>query len=343
MARLVLLLIVFSPALAGNSVDVRIDPRFELVGVLGLLSDYQLVTRHQGDYYRAAQEHFKNYRDHEAVKTFTALRQQGFAFDRVPATFIALTYPYLEIAHPIPDRVTEVVSVDQLEAFFEACTRFMDESGFEAFLAAQGLTYRTVITGTTAEVKKAVTGLRRYSGERLRGAVVILSPLFHDGGFAAQQEEGGMTRAYAFIGPQGLTAGKPDFGNAGRLAPLIQHEFSHTFVNPLFEGQAQAWDALAHLFEPIKQQMEANAYPTWEITVNEHVVRAVTTRLTWLERGEAAGKAELARHQKRGFAYLEPLLEALEGYEANRDRYPNFASFYPQLPKALNPAKVRHP
>jgi len=81
--------------------------------------------------------------------------------------------------------------------------------------------------------------------------------------------------------------------------------------------------------------MRSQAYATWEICVNEHIVRAVTTRLAYLYLGQNAGDAALANEKGRGFYYIEALCESLEDYESNRDTYPTFESFYPQLIKVF--------
>jgi hypothetical protein len=77
--------------------------------------------------------------------------------------------------------------------------------------------------------------------------------------------------------------------------------------------------------------MTASAYGNWITTVNEHVVRAVTTRLNYLYKGKADGDRVMRMEKTYGFAYVEALCKKLELYEQKRDKYPTFTSFYPQL------------
>ena len=77
--------------------------------------------------------------------------------------------------------------------------------------------------------------------------------------------------------------------------------------------------------------MKENGYSTWEQTIYEHIIRAITVRLTTLSRGQAAGDAELNEELKRGFVYVPALVRKLQHYEKNRDRYPAIADFCPEL------------
>jgi hypothetical protein len=65
--------------------------------------------------------------------------------------------------------------------------------------------------------------------------------------------------------------------------------------------------------------------------VNEHIVRAVTTRLVYREIGSEAGEQALRSEKERGFAYVQELCESLAGYEKQRDAYLTLVDFYPEL------------
>jgi hypothetical protein len=89
--------------------------------------------------------------------------------------------------------------------------------------------------------------------------------------------------------------------------------------------------------------MRRQAYGNWESTVNEHIVRAVTTRLAYLHYGAEAGDRALRGEQERGFIHVAALCAALERYEAARDTYPTLNDFYPELLAALpaQPAELQ--
>ena len=60
---------------------------------------------------------------------------------------------------------------------------------------------------------------------------------------------------------------------------VILHEFNHSFVNPLTEKYRDKVELSKKLFEPIREFMTSKAYGEWKITLDEHIVRAVTARM----------------------------------------------------------------
>lgn len=59
------------------------------------------------------------------------------------------------------------------------------------------------------------------------------------------------------------------------------------------------------------------------------------------EEHEEGGERERRGHTERGFRHLDALLERLAEFEANRDRYPTIADFYPRLLDVFREAAER--
>ena len=76
-------------------------------------------------------------------------------------------------------------------------------------------------------------------------------------------------------------------------------------------------------------------YTDWETSLNEHIIRALTSRFSYLE-NNLSGKNALLKEKEDGFIYIDKLFEKLEEYEDNRDKYPTIDSFYPELIKSLD-------
>ncbi len=85
--------------------------------------------------------------------------------------------------------------------------------------------------------------------------------------------------------------------------------------------------------------MTRYGYGTWEITVKEHIVRAVTFRIATHELGEVEGDAFLKRELEWGFAYMDWFVKRLKRFETQRDCYPTFRDFYPQLIQGMGRAE----
>jgi hypothetical protein len=56
-------------------------------------------------------------------------------------------------------------------------------------------------------------------------------------------------------------------------------------VNPVTAKHIDEVNKYSKLYDPIADIMKSNAYPNWEICVNEHIVRAVTARLLLIHEG----------------------------------------------------------
>lgn len=164
---------------------------------------------------------------------------------------------------------------------------------------------------------------------------IILAPLFRGGYGPCIQRPDGTLEIYSIIGTIRMEDNIPTFGTADKLKYLVLHEFSHSFVNPLtskFKTQINKYESL---YNPIAERMKKQAYGLWEACVNEHIIRAVTTRIAYSE-GEEKGEQELQSHKERGFVYIDALCDKLEEYEQKRDEYPTFADFYPELIKVFD-------
>ncbi len=201
-----------------------------------------------------------------------------------------------------------------------------------------------------------IATLENYYGMKQLSYNIILAPLFHPGGFGPRiDREGDSNPVFNFInslqylifnqwsgkryeiynicGPTGVENGIPSFGTQEGFRQLAWHEFGHSFVNPLSESLKNRIkiSEYSSLFAPIREKMEREGYNNWETCVNEHIVRAVTSRLTFLHFGKQAGEDELRDQKSRGFVYIDPLCKKLEEYEIRRDKYPSLVDFFPEL------------
>ncbi|HEU4456047.1 MAG TPA: DUF4932 domain-containing protein [Longimicrobium sp.] len=318
----------------GPAVRVEVDPRIELMSAVQVLTRYPLVTYQDFPYKRDVQAYFTPYAGHEAVRLFREMSRGDFAFSTVPEVFASLADPPGLAPRVPPGAETVRAAGGQAgyDRFLAAMRDFAAETRFMTFFDAHRGTYSLLAERVREHVSPAVAALEAYTGRPLSGAVVVVGPLLHDGGFAAQYQVGADSlEAYAFVGPVSTAGGLPDFGDAGRLGSLVTHEFAHLSVNPLTARHRAEVERGRALFAPMEKAMREQAYPTWEIAVNEHVVRAITIRLAYRERGDSAGRAELEENVRRGFAHLPALLERLGEYEADRARYPTLEAFYPRL------------
>lgn len=320
---------------------ITVDRRIELMGVIQLLSGYFLVSYVDSGYKRDASSFFAACSDHAAVTKFSKLSRGGFDFGNVPEAFISLSEPpALQPRFPLGDGVIASAGGEESLADFWASARdFAKDCRFEEFYASHQPEYERMVAQSRPTVLASTNSLVAYLGSPLGSTEVILGPLLHDGGFASRVEnKGGQAAAFAFIGPNALTAGSVDFGNAARLRPLVAHEFAHTVINPLTARHSSHVAATAENFGPLRDAMRRQGYSSWDQVVNESIIRAITSRLTAADRGEDAANGEVAEEVKRGFVYVPALVDELRRYEKNRDANATIADIYPALLGVFGPS-----
>jgi hypothetical protein len=332
------------PAAIQPGLHVTVDPRLELLAVVQSLGLYDsqthLITNYAFPYREEIGAYFRPYKDHAAVKIFDQMSQVGFTFDAPPALMLYLTDPpELAVTAPFDNvLVARAGGPVLIEAFLAALRDFARETHFMAFYSSHADFYATLTGQVEAMINPAdLTLLEDYYGMHQHSYNIILVPLFHPGGFGpripakAGSAGDGMFDVYSINGPQGVTEDIPNFGVAADYRDLIWHEFGHSFINPLTVFNSDLVFPYENLAIPIAWKMRRMAYTNWETIVNEHVIRAITTRLVAQMDGEEAGRDRLETERKQGFRYIEMLSERLKEYEANRGEYPTMESFYRRL------------
>lgn len=335
-ALLFMFSISFVLAVPAGAAAVRVttDPRIELMTTVQLLAEYPILTSLDSPYKRDVLAYFSHHKDHPAVTRFREMYSQGFAFDAVPKLLLALTPPpELKPRVAVPaDAEERAGGKEKMDQFVAALRDFVNQSGFMSFYEAHRGTYEHAVETTRPVAENAVSALSRYAGKDLNGSTIVLGMLLHDGGFAVFYDlPDGSVEAVAVLGPTAAREAFLTFGSETQIKALATHEFGHTFVNPLTTKHQVQVAKLESLYEPIAEKMRVQSYPVWEIAVNEHIVRAITIRMAYLDGSQEAGDKELQRQKDRGFQYVEALTERLKEYEGARDRYPTIGDFYPRL------------
>ena len=126
--------------------------------------------------------------------------------------------------------------------------------------------------------------------------------------------------AYVVTGP---SREQPDVG-------LIQHEALHSLIGPLVEANLETIDPLKAkaLFAALRKRVP-KSYGSWEIIVEESVVRALDARLAGPEWEENS----LRNDEQAGFLLVRPLAGVLKTYEASSE---TLEEFMPELLQMLN-------
>ncbi len=217
---------------------------------------------------------------------------------------------------------------------------FSLQSDFSSFFKDQSGYYQSLIDSVskTLNNETLIEVMERYYGMSHWEYNLVLSPLFQYGGIGPRvRHPDGRFSILSVIGPVGSDNGIPDFGSRDDLLELIWHEFGHSFVNPVTEGYRSSIEKYALLLDPIQEKMaKAGGYGAWEICLNEHLIRAITSRLFHRELGPKHGDRLLVRDIEKGVRYLPAVLRKLELFERYHLRKKTFEDYYPVLLRAFD-------
>ncbi|HOT74529.1 MAG TPA: DUF4932 domain-containing protein, partial [Candidatus Wallbacteria bacterium] len=323
---------------SAGRLNISIDPRIELLSVVRLLSGYSEKGHAAYDtvYKKAALDHFKKFKKHPAVELYKKMTNSGFSYDAPPSTMLHLSWPDLKVKTPFTDYlITRARGIENLNKMAELFADFAKKSNFEAFYKSNADFYGSLIDGAIKAIGKNdfAAQLESYFGPGPNSYNIILAPILRrQGGYGPSvKSPDGKLDVYNIMGPVGADEKNYDFGGTENYRSLVWHEFGHSFVNPLTEMNSAEINLYKKLFDPIAKQMAEQAYPEWQTSVNEHIIRAVCARLSAINLGESEYSGDINYNKSRGFAYIEDLCSVLTLYEQQRSKYAEFKSFYPQV------------
>lgn len=330
-----------------NSINVSVDPRVELLSIVQYLSDYKnlgpgLMTNHSFNYKDSVKKHFIEFKEHEVIKLFDEMSKSSFSYDAPPGLMLFMNQEFgvrddTELTDYIIMRAGGKKNIDKL---FNALKDFCVETGFIDFFNGSTEYYNTIIDNTLLLISdeiNLISKLEDYYGMQQGSYNMILASLHGGGSYGPQiitKEKG--VEIYSIVGCQMLNGNlDPAFGTRNSFDYLQSHEFSHSFINPITLKNINLVNSYTDLYNPIEEKMKNMAYSTWQTCLDEHIIRALTSRFAYHEE-ESKGIMYLESEKQEDFIYVEALYNKLEEYENNRDKYPTIEDFYPELLKVLD-------
>ena len=324
-----------------GKLHISIDPRLELLAIVHLLSGNTDLANKNSPYSKDIIDFFESFPAQNAVKlTKSLMRNYDFAYD-APVTFMLCLSQPSELTQQIEYSdylLKRSGCADNLEQYREAIKQFAETSDFERFWNSKIPFYNQILDMTIAEIgdKDIVKTIEEYYGETQGSYNIIITPAFYGGKGSNLSKSDGKKDIYACLSTTNIKNNIP-YLDIDNLLFLTWHEFGHSFVNPLTEKYLDKVSSSNKLFEPIRDNMSKQTYGTWDICVNEHIIRAVHARLAELNSTSQQLKALFYEDINSGFIYLEPLAEKLKDFENQRNKNNiTFSEYYPELLNVLD-------
>lgn len=293
---------------APASYDVHVDRRVELLSTVEWLSgapEYQSApaTTYVGE----VRTKFGPFASHPVVLAARELRSQhGISYDAPMTLAISLDDHLALRTTPSEPRFAGV----ELAPFVDQLHDFATQSGFDAFFAAHRAYYARVEDRLRTAIAKEdpARWFDAFFGRRA-GARFTVVPGMLTGNWNYGPHDG--DDLYQIIG-----LARPDFDELPAVddatIELLVHEMAHSYVNPMLAAHHAELEAGAsHAFAKVGDAMKKQAYTTWQIFLNESVVRAVVVLYTRERRGAAAADTLIANEEARGFQWTRLLADVI--------------------------------
>ena len=330
-----------------GKLSISVDPRMELLGAVQVVAGYPLST-HDTPYSDRVQARFGAFANSNAAKITKKMLRNGFAYDAPAGLMLYYSFPLeLKLRQPYSEYLEKRSGGERkLRRYRVAMKNFAEKSDFAGFWNENDTFYRQLLEqckNTVGDVN-IIDLLESYFNKKQKSYHIILCPLFGNNNYGPRLfDQDDRLDIYALLSvPQNQNG--PISMKYGSRQGLLLHEFSHSFVNPLVEQHIDLIAPSNYRFEPIREQMRAQAYGNWITCVMEHVVRAVGVRLAEMTGGAIAAEKAFRYEESRYFGYIRPLVAKLHEYEALRDSIGiTFADYVSELLQVFNEAELYKP
>jgi len=335
------------PASAAARVAVRVDPRVELMTLIARLAGFQEfnMANSASPYATRVQEHFGPLAEHPVLDRLKALRAtRGVSYDAISSLAVHLgPLPELVELAPFdapPERLDARWGGAEARAFLAELRDFAQVSEAASFFAGEREFYAEVERRLAARLaeSKALPWFDAFFGARGTARTTAIPGLLCGGGcfgVGIRYPDGRPEEITPVFGCWSWDAqGLPVF-DASYL-PLFVHELCHSYTNALVDRFARELLPVGErLFAASAEAMKRQAYPTGKIVLYETLVRASVVRCRVVTEGSAAGQAQAEVEVGNGFRWVPALARRFGDYEADRERWPSFADFVPEIVKVL--------
>ena len=136
---------------------------------------------------------------------------------------------------------------------------------------------------------------------------------------------------YANMCPKSFETELMQFHLKNEPEMMYIHEFSHSVINPLADKYLNIDKGF---FSDIEKEMRKDAYTDDYTIMVEHIIRAIEYEFLnnyYKYKSEKNSNMWLGKMLDRGYKYLPLMIQLMDEYYLNKDKYKNFEQYFPIL------------
>jgi len=328
---------------SGNVITVEVNPRVELIGIVfRLAGNPEFNEGVMRPYVKDVERHFGDFDDHPVVKLAAQLRStRRMSCDGPMSLAVRIDRDFRprKSFDRWPWELDSRWEKQETQEFLAKLRQFAVDTKFNEFFAAHGPLYEEGIRSCKAVMEQAdlLGWLDEFFG--VEGGDDLKLVLGFTNGFSnygVSFSDGKTSEKYAIIGmhlhdPQGHPVFRP------KQLATTAHEFCHSFTNPIVDKYMdQLRPAGDVMFAANAAAMRRIGYHKWQSLMYETAVRACVASFVRNSYPPKYMQYYLNDEVSAGFVWTKELGGLLQTYESNRDKYPTFESFFPEVVAFLN-------
>lgn len=324
------------------AIEIKVDPVVELFCTIHRLANTnQYNTNKFPKYVNDVEDYFREYKKHEAINLAIQQRNQNGINGSAPMS-LALYLDSLPDLKPInslsssPEGLDHRWTENEAKEFISAAKSFSTTTSFMKFYNSKQELYKKSINNLYNHIRRdsILEWFEMYFGFQPGKYTIIIGMQNGHGNYGLTVTHKDGTKEYiAIIGASTkFWSNTPSFSNRW-ITPNIVHEFCHSYINPLVDKN---YETLKESADKIFDKEPPANYYLPKIMMYEYLVRACTIRYFYSKNDQATINRRIKIDKQDGFPAIEELVELLEKFETNRDKYENIDDFMPEIQLYFN-------
>ncbi|MFL1897439.1 DUF4932 domain-containing protein [Aquimarina sp. 2-A2] len=233
--------------------------------------------------------------------------------------------------------------------YLQILYNFYQTENIDNFYNKNANFYRGSINEVHTHIPKGFTdAMEKYYGDSREKYIALVSPMMiwpiedNEGrGIGATVKKDNKKIVYEIMSPYvqvPVDSIKNEYNQFGfdyqyRTRTLTIHEFGHSFVNSELEPYQKKIESSSYLFtDRLKEIMTTKGIQNWNVYVIESFVRLGEIRIAEIQNDKE--RADYLRNYHTNlehFIFLQQLEEKVIEFENNREKYPMWKDFIPEL------------
>ena len=328
----------------------HVDKRVELLSIVFRLAERpEYSTKVFKIYTDRIEQHFEEYKNHELIQfTKSIINERGLSYDS--PMWMAI---HLDDNLNLLTDVTDVWQRDtrwtikNVEKFVPLLQQFAKDTKFDDFFKENTVLYDEAVKLFVPLYEPVrLDWYFSFYGKEPSEIFSIILGLGKSGNKGPSLDYAdGSRKVYSIVGVSHTdSTGMPLFAYNALASLVTIHEFNHSFANSLIDKNKEAFrESGERIFSDVKDVMAKQAYSTWESMMYEYLVRAAVIKYVkdsdYYQQMMGDYYQQMIDflinlEKEQGFIWIEELVDELESYDKQRDKYPTLESYMPKLIEA---------